>query len=177
MVFAKSYLPFLPFTETLVTKFVIRYQLCVLSNNRICRFYHYQSFLWPSFLGQSFWRIFRTVTTVKENFDQKLWRTLMEKTNRVTKNNFKIVDVIYSIYILITPYIRMLDSDWLIVVIFFFTNSGLALWICKFALLQRQFLPKMYKSVGYLQNYPRTDKKRRRVVFINFDWQVTLLPV
>ena len=29
---AKSYLPFLPFTETLVTKFVKRYQLCVLCN-------------------------------------------------------------------------------------------------------------------------------------------------
>jgi hypothetical protein len=28
MVFAKSYLPFLPFTEMLVTKFVKRYQLC-----------------------------------------------------------------------------------------------------------------------------------------------------
>ena len=39
MVFAKSYLPFIPFTETLVTKFVKRYQLCVLCNNRICRFY------------------------------------------------------------------------------------------------------------------------------------------
>ena len=38
-VFAKSYLPFLPFTETLVTKFVKRYQLCVLCNNCICRFY------------------------------------------------------------------------------------------------------------------------------------------
>ena len=32
--------------------------------------------------------------------------------------------------------------------------------MAKFALLQRQFLPKMYKSVGYLQNYPRTDKKK-----------------
>ena len=31
----------------------------------------------------------------------------------------------------------------------------------KFALLQRQFLPKMYKSVGYLQNYSRTDKKKK----------------
>ena len=39
MVFAKSYLPFLPFTETLVTKFVKSYQLFVLCNNRICRFY------------------------------------------------------------------------------------------------------------------------------------------
>jgi hypothetical protein len=39
MVFAKSYLPFFPFTETLVTKFAKRYQLCVLCNNRICRFY------------------------------------------------------------------------------------------------------------------------------------------
>jgi hypothetical protein len=39
MVFAKSYLPFFPFTEMLVTKFVKRYQLCVLCNNRICRFY------------------------------------------------------------------------------------------------------------------------------------------
>jgi hypothetical protein len=38
MVFAKSYLPFLPFTETLVTKFVKRYQLCILCNNRICCF-------------------------------------------------------------------------------------------------------------------------------------------
>jgi hypothetical protein len=34
--------------------------------------------------------------------------------------------------------------------------------MAKFALLQRQFLPKMYKSVGYLQNYPRTDKKKER---------------
>jgi hypothetical protein len=34
--------------------------------------------------------------------------------------------------------------------------------MAKFALLQRLFLPKMYKSVGYLQNYPRTDKKKRR---------------
>jgi hypothetical protein len=33
--------------------------------------------------------------------------------------------------------------------------------MAKFALLQRQFLPKMYKSVGYLQNYPRTDKKKK----------------
>jgi hypothetical protein len=32
MVFAKSYLPFLPFTDTLVTKFAKRYQLCVLCN-------------------------------------------------------------------------------------------------------------------------------------------------
>jgi hypothetical protein len=31
--------------------------------------------------------------------------------------------------------------------------------MAEFALLQRQFLPKMYKSVGYLQNYSRTDKK------------------
>ena len=36
---AKSYLPFLPFSETLVTKFVKRYQLCVLLQNHICRFY------------------------------------------------------------------------------------------------------------------------------------------
>jgi hypothetical protein len=34
--------------------------------------------------------------------------------------------------------------------------------MAKFALLQRQFLPKMYKSVGYLQNYPRTDKKKEK---------------
>jgi hypothetical protein len=31
--------------------------------------------------------------------------------------------------------------------------------MAKFALLQRHFLPKMYKSGGYLQNYIRTDKK------------------
>jgi hypothetical protein len=34
--------------------------------------------------------------------------------------------------------------------------------MAKFALLQRQFLTKMYKSVGYLQNYPRTDKKKKK---------------
>ena len=39
MVFAKSYLSFFPFTETLVRKFVKYCQLCVLCNNRICRFY------------------------------------------------------------------------------------------------------------------------------------------
>jgi hypothetical protein len=33
--------------------------------------------------------------------------------------------------------------------------------MAKFALLQRQFLPKMYKIVGYLQNYPRPDKKKK----------------
>ena len=32
VLFAKSYLPFLPLTEMLVTKFVKRYQLCVLCN-------------------------------------------------------------------------------------------------------------------------------------------------
>jgi hypothetical protein len=41
------------------------------------------------------------------------------------------------------------------------------------ALLLRQFLPKMYKSVGYLQNYPRTDIKRRKknqYTFELIDW-------
>jgi hypothetical protein len=32
--------------------------------------------------------------------------------------------------------------------------------MAKFALLSRQFLPKIYKCVGYLQNYRRTDKKK-----------------
>jgi hypothetical protein len=35
----KSYLPFLPLTETLVTKFVKRYQLCVLCNIRLGKFF------------------------------------------------------------------------------------------------------------------------------------------
>jgi len=35
MVFVKSYLPCLPFTETIVAKFVKRYQLSVLCNNRL----------------------------------------------------------------------------------------------------------------------------------------------
>ena len=41
--------------------------------------------------------------------------------------------------------------------------------MAKFALLQTQFLPKMYKSVGYLQNYPRTDKKRRKKIQDTFE--------
>jgi hypothetical protein len=40
MVFVRSYLPFLPFTETLVTQFVKPYQLCDLGNNRICLTLH-----------------------------------------------------------------------------------------------------------------------------------------
>jgi hypothetical protein len=41
--------------------------------------------------------------------------------------------------------------------------------MAKFALLQRQFWPKMYKSVGYLQNYSRTDKKRRKKIQYTFE--------
>jgi flagellar biosynthesis protein FlhB len=44
------------------------------------------------------------------------------QTNKICFNNGRI-------YYIITSYIRMLDSDWLLAVIFF-TNSGLALWIC-----------------------------------------------
>jgi hypothetical protein len=32
----------------------------------------------------------------------------------------------------------------------------------KIRFIAKTILPKMYKSVGYLQNYSRTDKKRRR---------------
>jgi hypothetical protein len=39
---------FLPFTETLVTTFVKRYQLCVFYNNRICRFYPSPRRLWQN---------------------------------------------------------------------------------------------------------------------------------
>jgi hypothetical protein len=41
----------------------------------------------------------------------------------------RIFNIMQLILVIITPYIRMLDSDWLIAVISF-TNSGLALWIC-----------------------------------------------
>jgi hypothetical protein len=50
MVFAKSYLPFLPFTETLVTEFLKRYQLCVLCNNRICGFFSFTETLVTKFV-------------------------------------------------------------------------------------------------------------------------------
>ena len=44
--------------------------------------------------------------------------------------------------------------------------------MAKFALLQRQFLTKMYKSVGYLQNYPRTDKKKERKKLIQYTFEL-----
>jgi hypothetical protein len=44
--------------------------------------------------------------------------------------------------------------------------------MAKFALLQRQFLPKMYKSVGYLQNYPRTDKKKEGEQKIQYTFEL-----
>jgi len=43
MVFAKWYLPFLPFTETLVTQFVKRYQFYVTSFGRIKQIHHVRS--------------------------------------------------------------------------------------------------------------------------------------
>jgi hypothetical protein len=49
----------------------------------------------------------------------------MLKTSNMKKNlNYEMsLDVQYEILFIITPYIRMLDSDWLIAVIFFcFTN-------------------------------------------------------
>jgi hypothetical protein len=53
---------------------------------------------------------------------------------KVKSENFSSLDWYFSqillpsmIYLyIITPYIRMLDSDWLIAVIYFFKNSGLA---------------------------------------------------
>ena len=59
----------------------------------------------------------------RQNLLHHFWSNI---TNAHTCNNFiLIVCVVCNV---ITPYIRMLDSDWLIAVIFF-TNSGLALWI------------------------------------------------
>jgi hypothetical protein len=55
------------------------------------------------------------------------------------------------INIIITPYIRMLDSDWLIAVIFF-TNSGLALWICRIVASCRCICIRFNFFSWYLQN-------------------------
>jgi hypothetical protein len=46
----------------------------------------------------------------------------MLKTSYMKKNlNYEMsIDVQYEILFIITPYIRMLDSDWLIAVIFFY---------------------------------------------------------
>jgi len=44
--------------------------------------------------------------------------------------------------------------------------------MAKFALLQRQFLPKMYKSVSYLQNYPRTDKQKKGEKKIQYTFEL-----
>jgi hypothetical protein len=41
--------------------------------------------------------------------------------------------------------------------------------MAKFALLQRQFLPKMYKSVGYLQNYLELIKKGEKKIQYTFE--------
>jgi hypothetical protein len=55
------------------------------------------------------------------------------------------------IFTLITPYIRMLDSDWLIAVIFF-TNSGLASWICRIFTSCRCICIRFNFFSWYLQN-------------------------
>jgi hypothetical protein len=52
---------------------------------------------------------------------------------------------------IITPYIRMLDSDWLIAVICF-TNSSLALWICRIFTSCRCICIRFNFSSWYLQN-------------------------
>jgi hypothetical protein len=56
-----------------------------------------------------------------------------------------------ELYLLITPYIRMLESDWLIAVIFF-TNSGLALRICRIFTSCRYICIRFNFFSWYLQN-------------------------
>jgi hypothetical protein len=117
-----------------------------------------QSFLWPLSLSEKSFKNFDNDNRPLLKCAHIYWfninrkQKIRGKTNRVTKNNFKIVDVIYSIYILITPYIRMLDSDWLIAVIFFFTNSGLALWICRIFASCRCICIRLNFFSWYLQN-------------------------
>jgi hypothetical protein len=53
---------------------------------------------------------------------------------------------------IITPYIRMLDTDWLIAMIFLFTNSGLALWICRIFTSCRCICLRFNFFSWYLQN-------------------------
>ena len=54
-------------------------------------------------------------------------------------------------FYMITPYIRMLDSDWLIAVILF-TNSGLAMWICRIFTSCRCICIRFTFFSWYLQN-------------------------
>ena len=58
----------------------------------------------------------------------------------------------HVIFNIITPYIRMLDSNWLIAVIFFFTNSGLASWICRIFTSCRCICIRFNFLSWYLQN-------------------------
>jgi hypothetical protein len=63
----------------------------------------------------------------------------------------------------------MLDSDWLIAVIFCFTNSGLAMWICRICASYRCICIRFIFSSWYLQNricrfYPSPRRLRKILV-------------
>jgi hypothetical protein len=74
----------------------------------------------------------------------------------IYENYVTYIKITYKLWLpwiisLITPYIRMLDSDWLIAVIFF-TNSGLALWICRIFTSCRCICIRFNFFSWYLQN-------------------------
>jgi hypothetical protein len=59
---------------------------------------------------------------------------------------------VHTLYILITPYKRMLDSDWLIAVIFFLQIQALHCWICRIFTSCRCICIRFNFFSWYLQN-------------------------
>jgi hypothetical protein len=92
----------------------------------------------------------------------KTWHKHLQQSNNILEEMWNPVLVfclnivflswfIHGIIVLITPYIRMLDSDWLIAVICF-TNSGLVLWICRIFTSCRCICIRFNFFSWYLQN-------------------------
>jgi hypothetical protein len=81
-------------------------------------------------LQESSWRV-KTSNTILQIPWKKVKSVAMSSTHRRFEcRSGQTKHYKHGISLIITPYIRMLDSNWLIAVIIF-TNSGLALWICR----------------------------------------------
>jgi hypothetical protein len=82
---------------------------------------------------------------------QNISWVLSDGNNYIVAKIHNFFSSINLILYLITPYIRMLDPDWLIAVILF-TNSGLALWICRIFTSCRCICIRFNLFSWYLQN-------------------------
>jgi hypothetical protein len=108
------------------------------------------------------WFILIFINFANEN-DNANEISYMLKTSNMKKNlNYEMsLDVQYEILFIITPYIRMLDSDWLIAVIFFYKFRPCIVNLQNFYFMW-VYLHKNHVWEGYLRKIPIERRKISR---------------